>query len=1124
MQIHWYTSLSIDSLNTDRFLSAEDVSVQANWDSMSFNAASANMAQSGIARASASPVTVRKVTLDIVPDDASYRYRAIMQVPQLIVKFSLPRYVEIPVGAWCEFQGQKYYLNCPEDLKKQGERNIEYSITMGTAQDNLKLYKMWNIVDHRLKWSMCAKPKEFIEEIVKNLNLRDYGEATTEGIWRVGDCITANDKTIEFNHTYLIDALSSVASTFETEWEIVENVDNNTYTIKLGKIEYLKDDPLDLSYGKGKGFVPGVGRSSQSDKLPIMRLYTQGTDRNIDRSKNDISMYGATVTESDTTSPELRLPSAQKILYDGNCYAYLDDSGNIVSPDIGFQLANARCYITDRDGFYIERYYRTGETQTKARKEDSLDCSEIYPSFYSHPTKINEEVGGNPNFYDIYDTTIDNELNFSDYIIEGENMTMIFQSGMLAGKEFEVRYTHDRRIGGNLSPVRKFEIVPQEIDGEMMPNSTYKPTTDDEYAIFGIMLPPAYICNNTTHKGAAWDMLREAVKHFYDNEQQAYTYKGELQSLWSKSNWLRIGGYMNIGAYINFTDRQFAPEGELIRIIGIKEYINSPHAPIIEISNSTTSASTVGQTLGKINNTEVIISDIKSEMQQYTRRRWRDAKETLTALQEAMSSNFSEGINPITVETMAALIGDESLQFRFIDTNEDGNGDTYYIETNLASSYNTLTGLSIGHCYLQHLTLNQDMTAVHDYSSGDYDIWEIGAYQSNYLDPAIYGRLYLYAVCPTVSNTTGYRQGEFTLSEDALPFDGGDVYNMLVGILSSEYDGQRSFVTVYGFTEILPGRITTNKIISTDGLTYFDLVNSEIGGNITFLSPDNNKRTLIQGGYINTDAIDTNSLTARKIITQSSTPAHTHIEGEHQYFYDQDGELRLHVHPGQVNWVDSGQLPAIFSVNETTYTINDPDYLSFSQHGNDVSIRSTSGVQIDLAATWVRRDDGMATVDRTATAWLELYYQIWDNVNNDWEIDEDGEPVLHLITQSDMIEKQVGEGKDEVRFAVGIDYIPQIVLPAGKQRFAFRLRQTGASQYDLANITFKRAFTLTLVSARYWSEIGANGGALRAAADRYIMAIDDKVELCYGSNILRIDANGIRGSSDGGTNWESIFS
>ena len=47
-------------------------------------------------------------TLDVQESDSSYRYRSLMAKPQLVLKFVLSEFVEIPVGAWCEYQGVKY--------------------------------------------------------------------------------------------------------------------------------------------------------------------------------------------------------------------------------------------------------------------------------------------------------------------------------------------------------------------------------------------------------------------------------------------------------------------------------------------------------------------------------------------------------------------------------------------------------------------------------------------------------------------------------------------------------------------------------------------------------------------------------------------------------------------------------------------------------------------------------------------------------------------------------------------------------------------------------------------------------------------------------------------------------
>ena len=63
-------------------------------------------------------------------------------------------------------------------------------------------------------------------------------------------------------------------------------------------------------------------------------------------------------------------------------------------------------------------------------------------------------------------------------------------------------------------------------------------------------------------------------------------------------------------------------------------------------------------------------------------------------------------------------------------------------------------------------------------------------------------------------------------------------------------------MTLYGFTEVLPGRITTDRIVSADGNTYFDLANGEIGGRILFRNSSTGEYfTLIDGGYIRTELI-----------------------------------------------------------------------------------------------------------------------------------------------------------------------------------------------------------------------------------------------------------------------------
>ena len=692
--------------------------------------------------------------LEVQESDSSYRYRSLMRKTQLVLKYSLPEYVEIPVGAWCEFQGQKFFLMSSQDFKKNGTRDIEYTLTMYDDEARLGLYKLRNPIDRRLKFSMCAKPHEFLEVIVAYMNERD-----SSGVWKVGTCIDAPEKTIEFNHTYCDEALQRVADVFETEYE------NNNHTISLRKVEYFKEDPLPLAYGKGNGFMPGVGRTTQSNELPIKRLYVQGGEQNIDRSK-----YG---------SAELLLPKNQTLEYEG------------------------RTYKSDAEGYYIERYDKVSD----AVKDDSLDCSEIYPSRVGKVSSV-ECINAEKNFYDFIDLTIPEDLNFNDYIIEGETPYIRFQTGMLSGeKEFEFTYKHAER---------RFEIVPQEIDGVIMPNETFKPEAGvDTYAVFGINLPydSEYVCDNKTQRGASWDMFREAARYLYEHEDQKFTFSGTLQSLWARRNWANVGGRLIVGGYILFTDNQFAKDGISIRIVGVKDFLTSPYSPIIEISNSV-SGSSLSSQLKEIQNQEVLIDDTKKSIIRFTKRRFRDAQETMEMLEDSLL-NFSNSINPITVQTMAALVGDESLQFRFVSSR------TNLTQVNFQVDYNNETKqLSCPHSFLQHMTIGiSSISSTH--ASNEYKIWEMSEFISAVLDDAS-KKYYLYA---KVSRDNTSEKGVFLLSEKSIALDDvSGYYHLLVGVLNSEYEGERSYVSLYGFTEILPGRITTDKIVSGNGESFFDMV------------------------------------------------------------------------------------------------------------------------------------------------------------------------------------------------------------------------------------------------------------------------------------------------------------
>ena len=706
-----------------------------------------------------------EVLFDVQVNDSSVRNRAIMGDNSVTLNLSLPEYATIPVGSYIEYQGQRYTLWRPDNFKKHGTRNFEYKITFGSNQEILKRYKYKSLSDipFQLKFTLTAKPKMFLQLLVDNLNLRDSG-------WTVGDCIVATEKYLSFNHEYCYDVLGRLAQEFNTEWEI------DGKTIHLRKVEKFKTEPLALSYGKGNGFRPGVGRATQGDKSPLNLLFVQGGDRNI-----DLATYN---------SRYLLLPKSKELEYEG------------------------RKYKTDKDGMYITR----ADKEVSQYNEDSYDASNIYPSRVGEVTAVTTEEGtdneGNPvTFYNIVDTTIPADLNYRDCRIAGEKATMIFQTGVLTGREFDIVQT-DTDLTGYDHATRTFELVPLEEDGVTLPNENLKPAIGDKYAIFNIKLPQAYIQDDATQTGASWEMFKEAVRYFYENEEEKFSFTGELDPIWAKNKWLEIGGKIVPGGYIQFSDTQFQPEGILIRITSVKDYINKPHAPVIELSNVPVGGS-ITTDLGKIDSNEVVDENRYKGSISLTKRRFRDLEETGKML-EAAIDGFSEAINPIYIQTMSLQVGSESLQFRFV------NNKTNPVETIPNFAYNQKTKVfTAPTTILQHMTLGIDKISP-THKPSDYKFWDMSSYTSPSLDET--AAMYFYAKCSKTRTT-----GSFLLSKTAYKMDPGDgYYYFLVGTLSSEYEGERSYRNVYGFTEVLPGSITTSVIASSDGQTYFNLVDGEI--------------------------------------------------------------------------------------------------------------------------------------------------------------------------------------------------------------------------------------------------------------------------------------------------------
>lgn len=730
--------------------------------------------------------------LTVYPTDDSYHLSELQGKDVCEIKLEMAQYVNFPLGAYIYWRGEKYTLDTPAIVEKNGAAKLEYTLTFQGTVATLSKYITRHIVDGvlqdaKVKFSITAYPHEILQLIVDNLNYRDSG-------WTAGTCEPTDTVVLSFTQTTIKDALSQLATETECEYE----VEGKTISIKK-KVEYYKSSPLALQYGKGNGLRPGVGRKNSSDSNPMEVLFVQGGERNINSAT-----YG---------SQTVLLPAGMPTIgFDGEHF----------SDEDGYNEENARTYKASEDRMSIGR----ADKELTHATEAAATFDDVYPHREGTITSIVEEK---ENIIDFADTAIPDTLDYKALTAAGQSLTVVFNSGMLCGKEFEVNY---------IASTKTFQLINTTIDGVNMPNDVWRPAVGDRYVVLNMYMPDEFLCDTENKAGAEWELFREAVKYMFDNEDNKFDFSGKLDSIYAHNNWENIGGKIKVGSYVKFTDPQFEADGVLLRIQSVKEGINDPYAPELTLSNKQSSASIASKIVNIEKETPYKIELAKKEAQNYAARSYAQVRETTAMLQEQFAAlgNFDESISPLSVQTMQLIAGDESLQFEFIDSTTDPTVITPVISCTggrLNIAYSNTTEVPF---YLRHRTLGQTTMSTAT-AERTYLTWEVYNWESGDLDPD--KPYYVYAHCPHDTTT----QATFKVSDTAIAMDAdADAYTLLLGFLNTaaDADADRTFAQMYGYTEILPSRITTDKIVSADGKTYFDLVNGEIGGNIKFTATEDN--------------------------------------------------------------------------------------------------------------------------------------------------------------------------------------------------------------------------------------------------------------------------------------------
>ena len=664
--------------------------------------------------------------IEITPLSESYARTALQEIDTLVLHYELPEHTDLPLGSTASFRGTTYTLYKTSDLTMHHSRAYEYTATLYGDGERTRLYKVVNLVDGRLSFTLTAKPHEHLQMLVDTLNKREGA-----GTWTAGSIPDGTEITIAYDHISVLDALVQLATKLETEWGITGT------TLHIGKLT-SSSEPLSLRYGRGKGILPDIRRTPVDD-YPIGRLYANGGSRNIDPST-----YG---------SKTLHFPKGATETYDG------------------------QVYHTDPTGTYV---YTEGAAATSS--DTSIDLTHIYPSRIGSVTKVEVTKEG---AVDILDSTIPETLDYEKQLLEGQTLTVKFETGMLAGREaFGAKYIHrDRRL----------QIVPRDEDGVTIPGGVYLPKEGDKYTVFGCSLPLQYISDAETA------MLSEAVKYLHSHQTEQYNITIELDGIYTKQHWGEIGSRLALGHRVRFTDPSWQPTPVDIRILGITTYLSRPYSPKLDLSNSPLPSSFTA-VIKRVEGDQLVREEeYRGGLRRLEKRTYEDAKATREMIERLRVEGFTHSITPETLRTLQAVIGSPALQFAF--STSDGKR-----VLPLAYSWEK------GHTEL-HLPGGQ---------------YILRGGNGSTLSPASEGKVvpmaeYTYSLKD--EETQHYLYADLTSKSykvSATPMEITDT-RLLVALIHGMGDS-RTLTPLYGFTEITPGQLKTDLIRSQDGKSYWDLL------------------------------------------------------------------------------------------------------------------------------------------------------------------------------------------------------------------------------------------------------------------------------------------------------------
>lgn len=392
-------------------------------------------------------------------------------------------------------------------------------------------------------WNLTRTPDAHLSIVVSNLKSLGYTyNSGVEYTFSIDSTVEKSAKLIQYDNTNIIDALTKIAETWDAEWWIVDHV------IHLGRCEYNTAVDFELN-----GLVSEMSRSESNDNYAT-RVYAFGSTRNLPTNyRPDITG----VVVDGVVQRRLMLPEGTP---------YVD-----AFPDMSTEEAVEEVVVFE--DVYPKRIGTMSDVTTK-----------------EYTDKIENEDGTTTevkwNAYRFRDSGI----TFSkEYIIPGQELRIVFQSGPLNGMDFAVTFNpgavDEKNSDGSWnSAAQLWEIVRNEDYGRELPSAPLIPENGNTYVLYGY-----------DTKFVSVSMIPDAEKELLEKT-KSYVEKSKIDpSVYTcVMDPIKVGGFdggrvidLEIGDRVNIINPAYAIKSRQSRIYGFEKALDKKYEVTYTVGQST---------------------------------------------------------------------------------------------------------------------------------------------------------------------------------------------------------------------------------------------------------------------------------------------------------------------------------------------------------------------------------------------------------------------------------------------------------------------------------------------------------------------------------------------------------